>query len=311
MKVKLPPENLISLQAFVQLIGDALCPKIEELEGLFCVMRKRVPSPNADTSFRVPLDPKDREVLTDLLISLPHLNGRMSEQQIADFMKAYRALPNRPLWEPVVIDDEFRSINRNERLDVKISHKRKIEELISAGKIRSMDANHVPLKRLGFDTHIPREDAISYLNQYNLSLVDELHSKLFHDKVGNVNGHNSPIDALKISSGNSISHNLLNSSASGELADKATTETRKLKQRRSDLLKKAIKNALEEGGKDFTHQDVWSVFLEKATAKAPPFEKVVGGIIYWKNHEGRSVPLSMGSLRSRVDRMKKALASAP
>ena len=104
----LPSEDLIDYWTFLRSIAKATLPDVRVgATGLACITGKvvaqRIPGVEETLLSEEPLTSEDRRVLRQLLPKLPELRVPLSEDVIGAFTSAYRALDDRPAWEPVLI----------------------------------------------------------------------------------------------------------------------------------------------------------------------------------------------------------------
>jgi hypothetical protein len=122
-----------------------------------------------ELSVPYPLDDSDRRVLEALLPQLPPLSYPMSDEVAAAFLEAYRDLPGRPAWEPVLMTAANIEQHRDEQMRVMEQHQRELREAFAAGSLAAVDRHHVCVKALMAGTYLLREDAIAYLKERGLT----------------------------------------------------------------------------------------------------------------------------------------------
>lgn len=117
-----------------------------------------------------PLDDNDRRVLEALLPQLPPLRYPMSDEATVAFLDAYRDLPGRPAWEPVLMSAVEIERRRDEQMKVREQHQRELREEYAAGRLVAVDRRHLRVKALMAGTYLLREDAIAYLKGHGLTV---------------------------------------------------------------------------------------------------------------------------------------------
>lgn len=121
---------------------------------------------------------EDRDELVELLqlhaSTLPQLHGKMTDEEVAAFHKAYRSISERPEWQPHIFSDAERLKLREERLDIRLAHGKLLKQAIAQGRLRLFDAHRVPQQGPQPDAHsfFTREDAQAYLEGSGFSLAD-------------------------------------------------------------------------------------------------------------------------------------------
>lgn len=161
-------ENLIPFHEFLNFIGFAAHPDIQDAQGIDCVLNRMLRAADSGWMFPVELRPEDKKALIPLLEKLPPLHGRMSEEEIEEFMAAYRQLPDKLPWEPSIISAGDRAKNNFVRGEAIKRHRNYLEEAFFAGKVSAFDSDHLPVKRLTFGAYIEKNSAIKYLQSYCL-----------------------------------------------------------------------------------------------------------------------------------------------
>ena len=79
-------------------IGRLLHPDLRDAEGAVLVRGKARPGSDAI----LPLSAEDCATVASLLPRLPRLHGRMSTEEIQAFRSAWQAIPDAPLWTPIL-----------------------------------------------------------------------------------------------------------------------------------------------------------------------------------------------------------------
>ncbi|PBI87815.1 hypothetical protein BKP43_38810 [Variovorax boronicumulans] len=170
----------IHFEKFVYAIANHLCPEPPNEPGIACVLGRQYFQPGPGNGlYSVPtkgLSSSDAAVLQALIAkhgdALPALRPKMSDGDIAAFMSAYRALVDRPDWEPKIDSDEDRMKRREERAEIRHVHAELLKSEIAKGRIRIFDIYRIPQIALQAAVHsfLPREDAQSYASGAGLSL---------------------------------------------------------------------------------------------------------------------------------------------
>lgn len=121
------------------------------------------------------LTDQDRKQLKPLLSSLPPLTFPMTEYAISRFLDAYLALPQRPLWVPVIITWDTIRRRLEDHFAATEDHKKAVRQAIEEGKLSACDKRRAPTRFLSNDTLIPRSSAVEYLKRCGLSVSEGLH----------------------------------------------------------------------------------------------------------------------------------------
>lgn len=123
---------------------------------------------------------EDRDELVELLqlhaSTLPPLHGKMTDEEVAAFHRAYRSISERPEWQPHIFSDAERRQLREERLDIRLAHAKFLKQAIAQGRLRLFDAHRLPQQGPQPDVHsfFTREDAQAYLEPLGLTLAEVL-----------------------------------------------------------------------------------------------------------------------------------------
>lgn len=182
--IDLPSDDLINCWALVREIARAIVPDLNpKAAGIECVVAKR-PDPITIT---VPQDVPDiggqafeaqavEQMLTDsdqqyllrVLPDLPELKIPFPDEIASAFLEAFRALPDRPAWQPVLLS-EARWLQEDswiiaERWAKASQHLQVLQHWLDTGRIRAFRSRHVPATELLIGTLIPRQDVLSYLD---------------------------------------------------------------------------------------------------------------------------------------------------
>lgn len=126
------------------------------------------------TEFPLPylLEDKDRFELEKLLPSLPPLRYPMSNEDIAEFMEAYRALSNRPEWEPTFVTAGDLQRAKAQQDTISDLHRKALQQDLADGRLVAVDEHNIPVKNLLVGTRIPRKYAIEYLERCGIQHSD-------------------------------------------------------------------------------------------------------------------------------------------
>lgn len=127
---------------------------------------------SSEVSFPYELDARDRRELGAVLPKLPPLRFPISEDEAAAFMDAYRKLPGRPAWEPILIttaDVERRKEGQAAAWD---HHQGTLQKWFRDGRLTAVNSRHVPVAALMAGTFIPRNQAVTYLEWHGLEHSD-------------------------------------------------------------------------------------------------------------------------------------------
>jgi len=120
----------------------------------------------------------DKELLQRLLESLPPLRYPAPEAEIAVFMDAFRQHPNRPEWEPELLDAVKISYRESRQKAVFEKHSQALRSAAAAGRVEFFNSEHIPVngQYLGgylLNAFILRSRAVEYLTSIGLSVADE------------------------------------------------------------------------------------------------------------------------------------------
>jgi hypothetical protein len=147
--------------------------EFSECTGVDCVASKLVKRDDLWLPFR--LTAADKQAFAQLLTKLPPLHGRMTGDEVGAFLKQYRGLADRLAWEPSMIDDRRREIDRTRQIEIKKSHAWQLEDAIAKGLLKATTAEHEPRKYFGNGIYVTRRQALEYLD--DLGLIDVLEAK--------------------------------------------------------------------------------------------------------------------------------------
>ena len=115
----------------------------------------------------------DKMILTKLLPRLPELHGKMSEGEIQNFLSKYRDLPDRPTWEPFIINEKARKNDLDKQRETRRDHASRLEEAIRAGHLAAVSEDHQPRRYFTIGVYISQQEALDYLAELNLLHVLE------------------------------------------------------------------------------------------------------------------------------------------
>lgn len=157
-------------------LGD----KFKTLTGIDCVAGK------VEITYfwlPIPLEKYEKAQLSSLLPSLPPVSGSMNKEERDKFMEAYRALENRPSWEPVLMSEESREIERRRNREILKSHRAQLQDAVEQGYIQNFDRDHLLLPFFEIRGYISPKNAEKYLDCCGLLSV--LESRLKREEVKN------------------------------------------------------------------------------------------------------------------------------
>ena len=182
--IKLPPDELIDCWTFVREIARITVPDLNpNATGVECIVAKK-PTPLGvagigDVQFvEQDLTDDDRRYLLRVLPDLPELRIPYSDDVVGAFLKAYRALPDRPNWEPVVLT-ESRYLQEYDRLiglrwQASSDHLQVLQHWLDTDRIKAFRRKHVPATELLVETLIPRLDVQRYLDYCEIAYSGEV-----------------------------------------------------------------------------------------------------------------------------------------
>ncbi len=119
--------------------------------------------PETRPGFVFDLTEHDRSTLALVLPSLPRLYGTMSTDEIDAFLQAFRSLPDRPDWEPVIQAGEESYSKKDQRLSALLDQQRSIKKAVELGQLRAITRNRTPTRSPQINDLFLREDAKQYL----------------------------------------------------------------------------------------------------------------------------------------------------
>lgn len=170
--VSLPKVEFIDCSLLTRCIALALYPTMETCEGIDCVIAKVGTSKAANSTsgltLQTALTQGDREILERLLTGLPKVFGWMSDYELAIFMYQYSILPNRPDWDPVLVNLAHIWKMEAEQLNAASEHRKKLQDKLFNKQIQAFDAAHLPANKIGPGVYIRREQALQYITECGL-----------------------------------------------------------------------------------------------------------------------------------------------
>ncbi|AXW61539.1 hypothetical protein CJO94_05795 [Ralstonia solanacearum] len=126
----------------------------------------------AEVSLPYELDESDRRALNAVLPKLPSLRYPMSEDEAMAFMDAYRKLPSRPTWEPILITAADVEQRKGAQAAAWDHHQGTLQKWFRDGRLVAVDSRHAPVAALMTGTFIPRNQAVAYLEWHGLAHSD-------------------------------------------------------------------------------------------------------------------------------------------
>lgn len=177
--IDLPLDDPIDCWLLVREIAHAAVPNLNpRAAGIECIVAKKPLALGVvgigDLQFvERGLTDDDRVYLLHVLPGLPALQIPYPGEVVEAFLQAFRALPDRPLWEPVLLDESryLRERDRiiTERWTVASEHLRVLQNWLDTGRIRALRGRHVPATEMLVGTLIPRRDVLAYLDYWDIA----------------------------------------------------------------------------------------------------------------------------------------------
>ncbi|MGG1945926.1 AlpA family phage regulatory protein [Trinickia sp. NRRL B-1857] len=177
--IDLPLDDPIDCWLLVREIARAAVPDLNpRAAGMECIVAKKPLALGVvgigDLQFvERGLTDDDRAYLLRVLPGLPALQIPYSGDVAEVFLQAFRALPDRPAWEPVLLDESryLREHDRiiTERWTVASEHLRVLQNWLDTGRIRAFRGKHLPASEMLVGTLIPRRDVLVYLNYWDIA----------------------------------------------------------------------------------------------------------------------------------------------
>lgn len=150
-----------------------LSPQSTDLFPPFPGEQQQLPDIDVVLPLQYGLTEDDRRFLTLVLSSLPPLQFPIAMAEETLFIDAWRKLPNRPRWEPVLITESMIEARKARQREAMLVHRRRLQSEIDHGRIVAVDATHSPVARLLAGCFVPRAQAIEYLHRIGISHHDE------------------------------------------------------------------------------------------------------------------------------------------
>lgn len=174
VSIELPLGDQIDCWLLVREIARAEVPDLDpKAAGIDCLVAKKpVPVDVAGVGpiefVEQDLTNDDRAYLARVLPRLPTLQIPYSDDVVEAFLREFRALPDRPSWDPVLLT-ESRYLQEQARIIEKrwalsSQHLQVLQQWLDSGRIRAFRGSHVPVNELLVGTLIPRRDVLAYLD---------------------------------------------------------------------------------------------------------------------------------------------------
>lgn len=202
VRIDLPFDDLVNCWALVREIARAIVPDLNpKAAGIECVVAKR-PDPIAITvpqdvpdiggqafeaqAVEQMLTDSDRQYLLCVLPDLPELKIPFPDEIASAFLEAFRALPDRPAWQPVLLS-EARWLQEDSRIIAErwakaSQHLQVLQHWLDTGRIRAFRSRHVPATELLVGTLIPRQDVLTYLDYCEIIYIGEETAAAFGER---------------------------------------------------------------------------------------------------------------------------------
>jgi predicted DNA-binding transcriptional regulator AlpA len=174
VRIDLPTDELIDCWTLVRKIASAVVPDLNpKATGIECIVAKRPASLGVIGIGDLPyveqdLTDDDRAYLLRVLPGLPELRIPYSDDVAEAFLHAYRAWPDRLIWEPVLLT-ESRYLQEYDKLiglrwQTSGEHLQVLQHWLDTDRIKAFRREHVPATELLIGTLIPRQDVQKYLD---------------------------------------------------------------------------------------------------------------------------------------------------
>ena len=171
VSIELPLGDQIDCWLLVREIARAEVPDLNpKAAGIECLVAKKpvpvdVAGVGAIEFVERKLTNDDRAYLARVLPRLPVLQIPYSDDVIEAFLREFRALPDRPSWDPVLLT-ESRYLQEQariveERWALSSQHLQVLQQWLDSGRIRAFRGSHVPVNELLVGTLIPRRDVLA------------------------------------------------------------------------------------------------------------------------------------------------------
>lgn len=182
-KVNVPQGELIECWALAREIAKASEPDLNQnAHGIECIVAKMPQPVTLPDGSKLPvaersLTPMDREHLSRLMPGLPELKIPYPDDVAESFLGAFRALQDRPSWEPVVLTKRRylwecdQVVGR--RWQRAAEHLRQLQHWLNIDRIKAFQRPHVPTTELTFGSRIPRRDVFAYLDYCEMAYTRE------------------------------------------------------------------------------------------------------------------------------------------
>lgn len=183
-RIDLPSDDPFNCWALVREIARASVPDLNpKAAGIECIVAKK-PDPITITvppdvpdiggqafeaqAVEQMLTDSDRQFLLRVLPDLPGLKTPFPDEVASAFLDSFRALPDRPAWQPVLLT-EARWLQEDSRIIAERwtkanQHLQALQHWLDTGRIRAFRSRHVPANELLVGTLIPRRDVLAYLD---------------------------------------------------------------------------------------------------------------------------------------------------
>ncbi|CAJ7490425.1 phage transcriptional regulator AlpA [Burkholderia pseudomallei] len=174
VSIELPLGDQIDCWLLVREIARAEVPDLNpKAAGIECLVGKKpvpvdVAGVGAIEFVERELTDDDRAYLARVLPRLPALQIPYSDDVVEAFLRAFRVLPDRPSWDPVLLT-ESRYLQEHARIieqrwALSSQHLQVLQQWLDSGRIRAFRGSHVPVNELLVGTLIPRRDVLAYLD---------------------------------------------------------------------------------------------------------------------------------------------------
>ena len=182
-RINLPDGELIKCWALTREIAKVLEPDVNAKgEGVECIVAKRPNPVKLPDGSELPLveqllTASDRDYLLRHMPDLPELKIPYPDDVAEAFLTAFRALPDRPAWEPVILTERRylwecdQVVGR--RWENAAANLRQLQNWLNADRIQVFQRPNVPTAELSIGALIPRADVIKYLDYCGIAHVGE------------------------------------------------------------------------------------------------------------------------------------------
>jgi predicted DNA-binding transcriptional regulator AlpA len=179
--IELPPGDPIDCWLLVRDLARSEAPDLNpKAAGIECIVAKK-PAP-VDVAGVGPIEFVERELTDDdhayllkVLPRLPSLQIPYSNEVVEEFLREFRALPDRPSWEPVLLTEsryqrEYARVIE-QRWELAGQHLQALQHWLDTGRIRAFRGRHVPTNELLIGTLVPRRDILAYLDYCEIAYI--------------------------------------------------------------------------------------------------------------------------------------------